>query len=432
MMFLPLRTLSEGSSGIRVFRPAAMRRWALWSLPRSARAALLTAELAAAGLTIWLLLGETPDSATVERFALMVVLSVGYAELGARSERMRRFLSAGQGTPWTTPLTVWSIAALLTLPVGWAAGFIALQHAHGLVQYHRERSGAPHRLIFTASAAILAQLAAAQLVYLVPSGHLLKGSLTAGLAVFAIGLAFLIIDLGVLLVGMWLSIRPPSLRLLLPDGDAVGSELASFGLGVGAAVLLVHSPVLLPAIVIPVVYMQRGSVLKMLHRASRTDAKTGLLHNAAWTDDARLALSRCERSRTPVSMLLIDVDNFKSINDTRGHLVGDEVLTAVAGALRHELRGHDGIGRFGGDEFVVLLEGLAPAEAQAVAERVRAVIEALDVSGVTPRVSIGLAHTEPGAPDVTVEQLLGAADTALYVAKAAGRNQLAVAPALVR
>jgi diguanylate cyclase (GGDEF) domain len=393
---------------------------------------LLGVEATAVGLTVWPLLREAPSATAVERLAILVALSVGYSETVARSERMQRFLTAGHDAPWASPLTVWSIAALLTLPAGWAAGFLVLQCAHLLMQARRERSGAPHRLVYMCAAAILAQLSAAQLIQMEPTSHLLQGSVVGGLTIFAAGLAFLTLDLAVMIGGIWLSARPPSVRLLLPDGDAIGMELASFGLGVGAAVLLVHSPVLLPAIVIPVVYMQRGSVLKMLHRASRTDAKTGLLHNVAWTDDARLALSRCERSRAPVSMLLLDVDNFKSINDSRGHLVGDEVLTAVAGALRHELRGHDGVGRFGGDEFVVLLEGLAPAEAQTVAERVRAVIEALDVSGVTPRVSIGIAHTDPGAPDVTVEQLLGAADTALYVAKAAGRNQLAVAPALVR
>jgi diguanylate cyclase (GGDEF)-like protein len=128
--------------------------------------------------------------------------------------------------------------------------------------------------------------------------------------------------------------------------------------------------------------------------------------------------------------VIIDVDHFKAINDRRGHLVGDRVLSAVATTLRSELRGHDGIGRFGGDEFVVLLEEVGPEAAAQVAARLGAALAAIRVEDLTTGASIGMAHSDDHGG--TLEPLLEAADGALYVAKARGRGQVCVAPASMR
>jgi diguanylate cyclase (GGDEF)-like protein len=129
---------------------------------------------------------------------------------------------------------------------------------------------------------------------------------------------------------------------------------------------------------------------------------------------------------------MIDVDHFKQLNDTYGHLAGDQALRAIAARLRDNLRENDIIGRFGGEEFVVLLPETGLEQALHVAERLRAAIGAqpvpTDEGEVSVSVSIGVASCESARQPLSVEQLLKRADDALYVAKRRGRNQIKVAP----
>jgi diguanylate cyclase (GGDEF)-like protein len=393
----------------------------MWSIPRSARAFLLGTELLAVALTVGFLAAERPSATTLVRFGALLALTIGYAEVSKRSERLRRYLGAGRPNPRPNPLSVWSFAALLLLPVGWAAAFVAAQYAHATVQRRREQTSKPHRQIFVAAAAILAQVAAAQVLVPGALGHDLPGNLT----VVAAATVFTAIDLGLMLTGIWLTARPPSLRAALPDGDALSYEFVSLTLGVMLAEMLLHAPWLVPVMLGPVAYIHRSAMVKALREAARTDSKTGLLNTAAWTEQAHAALARCARKERTAAVVIIDVDHFKAINDLRGHLVGDKVLTEVAAALRRELRGHDGIGRFGGDEFVVLLEEVDPASAAVVAERLQVALAAICVDDLSPGVSIGMANT--GEHGATLESLLTAADGALYAAKAGGRGRVCVA-----
>ena len=130
-----------------------------------------------------------------------------------------------------------------------------------------------------------------------------------------------------------------------------------------------------------------------------------------------------------MAVLMLDIDHFKSINDTYGHANGDLALKAFAATVQQNLRENDLIGRLGGEEFAVLLYGCLPGEAARVAERIRASVAAsaidTDVGAtITPTVSIGLVEARPGAKDI--ERLLKDADAALYAAKAAGRNRVEV------
>ena len=150
--------------------------------------------------------------------------------------------------------------------------------------------------------------------------------------------------------------------------------------------------------------LHRCVLLRQLRQQASTDGKTGLLNADAWQRAARRILFRIGRLASGGSLLIVDLDHFKAVNDRYGHPVGDEVLRAVAETLRAELRTDDLIGRFGGEEFTVLLAGEQPLRVTA---------------------SIGIAeHPTHGS---TVEALIRAADSALYDAKAAGRDRTRVA-----
>lgn len=140
----------------------------------------------------------------------------------------------------------------------------------------------------------------------------------------------------------------------------------------------------------------------------------------------RLQQEAAKHSR-PLSLLMLDIDYFKRINDTFGHQIGDEVLVTFVSRLKNELRESDRLGRYGGEEFIVLLPGTPESEAEQVAERLRHAIADTDfkIEGQTLNVSasVGLATTEAEVV-VTQDQLIGRADEALYRAKESGRNRV--------
>ena len=151
---------------------------------------------------------------------------------------------------------------------------------------------------------------------------------------------------------------------------------------------------------------------------AETDQLTGIANRRRVTSDLVQAVLTARRERQPLSIALFDIDHFKRINDTYGHQAGDEVLKRVAATAAGAIRAHDLVGRFGGEEFVVVLPDTTAETAMSVAERVR---NAIETGGYTPAVtvSIGIAQLTVGESG---ENLLQRADQALYVAKREGRN----------
>ena len=152
------------------------------------------------------------------------------------------------------------------------------------------------------------------------------------------------------------------------------------------------------------------------------DTLTGLPNRALLVDRLSQALVGAARRDAPVSVLFVDLDQFKSVNDTNGHLIGDDLLVEVAERLRAAVRPSDTLARFGGDEFVIVCEDADVAEAQCIAERLAAVLkDPIELAGVLHHVSasIGIASTPPNEADANT--LLRYADIAMYDAKARGR-----------
>ena len=163
-----------------------------------------------------------------------------------------------------------------------------------------------------------------------------------------------------------------------------------------------------------------------LEALSQRDTLTGLDNRGYWESRADALLKRHQAKEQPATLMLIDADRFKGINDRYGHGVGDDVLRAIADVMRRELRSDGYAGRLGGDEFVVVLP-VTLADAQQVAERLRAAVEALpfpSVPGLHASISLGLASAPVSG--LSLREWIEAADRALYRAKHGGRNRAAI------
>lgn len=171
-------------------------------------------------------------------------------------------------------------------------------------------------------------------------------------------------------------------------------------------------------------YQQLFDLNKQLKELSTHDSLTGLFNRSAILDALNARIKQAERKSRPVSVIMVDLDHFKAINDTHGHLAGDAVLRAVAGAMQGALREYDQLGRYGGEEFLVVLDDTDVESARLVAERMRCAVEdqTVEHDGQMLRLSasLGLAQARSGERP---EGLIARADAALYSAKESGRNR---------
>jgi diguanylate cyclase (GGDEF)-like protein len=196
--------------------------------------------------------------------------------------------------------------------------------------------------------------------------------------------------------------------------------LVAVGMTISALTLIIALPL--------ATLLQRSFRHARLLSEAREDSKTGLLNAMTWEREAGAEVGRAVRTSSALAVALLDLDRFKQINDTYGHLIGDEVLRQVADTMTGLLREYDLAGRFGGEEFVMLLPQTRAPDAFKIADRVRAHIARLPVTTtggerVPVTVSIGVAALDAGSSRELTE-LLAAADAALYRAKASGRNQV--------
>lgn len=157
---------------------------------------------------------------------------------------------------------------------------------------------------------------------------------------------------------------------------------------------------------------------KQLEMLRRTDSQTGLFVRDHWLSEANAALQAFHANGQPACLLMIDIDRFKDINDTYGHVAGDEVISSAGRVIRDSIRTNDSAGRYGGDEFAVLCRQTPAAEGHTIAQRIQDGLKALhfpDYPGLQVTSSIGLAQTQAGL--TTLRAWIQSADLALYAAK---------------
>jgi len=228
-----------------------------------------------------------------------------------------------------------------------------------------------------------------------------------------------------------------TLRELYLARDSVQNDVAESCVAVLVTLGVAVTPLTILFAFPFVTLLQRSFRHVQLVNASRVDTKTGLLNAGTWEREAATEVARAVRTHTSLAVALIDIDHFKAVNDSFGHLAGDRALRTVARALPIFLREYDLVGRFGGEEFALLLPQAKALDAYRIAERIRVHIGSMpitvsDDAGAEPvrlSISIGVAalsarwDSNSGAQ---LTELLAAADGALYQAKRKGRNQVCV------
>ena len=190
-----------------------------------------------------------------------------------------------------------------------------------------------------------------------------------------------------------------------------------------------HEQAQLESLLSSLLYPLRNALLyRTATRSALRDPLTDTGNRIALDQALQREIELARRTQQPLSLLMLDIDHFKRVNDTLGHSAGDQVLKTVANCIKHQLRNIDRVFRFGGEEFIVLLSDTAREPAAMIGERLRLALQAQDygVEGqaIELTVSLGCATLLPGE---SAESLIKRADGALYVAKREGRNRLAMA-----
>ena len=277
----------------------------------------------------------------------------------------------------------------------------------------------------------LAGLAAEEAVRLVGAFSPDATSLTTVLGLFAGAMAFVVLNHLLVVVAVGFAGERRLRESLRDIGDGLPLDTALTVTGACLAALWTAAPELVALAVGPTVLIYRALWVPMLAHKARTDPKTGLFNFEHFSAEFELALEAARREEEPLSVVMVDLDHLRIVNNRCGHLAGDRLIRAVAEILSEMAAPRGIVGRFGGEEYALLLPGASLAEAREVAEEARRRAESLQLrvedgpEPLTVTISAGLAtFPEHGG---TMSALLSAADTALYDAKLGGRNRVRVA-----
>jgi len=414
---------------------AVVRDWAWWQLPLVLRSYVGAVPLAALALTAFATSQTVWTGADLMKFLLLLVCGMVSVAATPRVAYLKSGMTRDFLTAWVLPV------AILLPPVYAMLTPIPLQ----VLTQWRVHKGVVYRRVFTAGAISLAYGGASLLFRAFPASFA-GGPIGAGTHALTWALAVAACEMAgggghkFLIMGA-IKLSDPTVRLaeLELNQEALQADFAEFDLSVLITIVVAVNPVL-AVVAVPTVLLARRFIMHaQLLAQSRIDTKTGLLNASTWEREAAVEIARAVRMHVPLAVALVDIDHFKMVNDTYGHLIGDKALRAVTDALRSQLRGYDLAGRFGGEEFVVLLPQAREADALNVAERLRTHIAGLSIpvddgdesaGFVRLTISVGVASLDGESRELT--DMLAAADAALYHAKETGRNKTHVISAIAQ
>ena len=403
-----------------------LKLWPLWEAPR-ALVVYLLGVVAVFVVAVTIELGHFhPHRNDVVVYGVLLACAWACVEvtrrLGEQPGVIRDLQSA-----WTLPI------ALLLPPIYALLAPVPLKTLSQL----RVSRGVVYRRVLSVAAIGLAHfIASAAFHRLLPSGGVSAALLVSPgrtvLSAFCCAALCYVVNTAVVTTAVRLAAPETTWRQLLLDRESLYIDLVEVCIGVVVFTAWTVTPVAIVVLLPPAMLLQRSLTYAQMRTAARTDAKTGLLNATAWQEEADREIARANRERRPLAILMIDLDLFKGFNDTYGHLAGDRALAAVAASLVGGLRVYDQLGRFGGEEFSVVLPNADQAEAERVAERLRRAVAELSIPGVDPaaRLTVSIGAAMVGTHGSRLIDLLAAADVALYLAKAGGRNRVAFAPGL--
>jgi diguanylate cyclase (GGDEF)-like protein len=404
-------------------RLVAVAAWQVWTLPRWLSAFIVIVVAADVALLAVAMTRVSIRAHDLGLFFALLACSAATVELTRRASENTGFVKDVHA--------VWELPVAILLPLAFVPIAPAIRHA--LTQW-RIRRAPWYRRVFT-SAAIGLSYFAAGLAFRLLADHMglsisdpAAHALAWMLAVAACAVVQWSVNQALVLTAVKGSDPTATLREMQFSREPMYNDVTELCVAV-LVTFCVASNMIALAFAFPFVsLLQRSLRHAQLLRDSRADSKTGLLNAATWERESTVEIARAVRTRSPLALALLDIDRFKAINDTHGHLVGDEVIKEIARTLTGLLREYDLAGRFGGEEFALLLPQTRAADAFRIAERVRASIAELGVAvpggeRVHVTVSIGVAALDAGSRREYTE-LMAAADAALYRAKADGRDQV--------
>ncbi len=401
----------------------AATAWPVWTLPRWLIAFIAMVVAADAAGIAFAASRATFAVHDLGLFGLLLACDVAGLELTRR---------AGEPVGIAKDMhAVWELPIAILLPLVYAPVGPIIRIA--LTQW-RVRRGATHRRVFSAAALGLSYLVASavfhQLAAVVvgPVADPARRGLAGMLVIAASALIQRVVNSGLVLTAVKGADPAIRLRGVQFGREPLYNDVTEMCLAVLVAFGVASSPVALlfafPFATLPLRALRHAQLVS----DSRTDSKTGLLNARTWEREAEAAVARAVRTGAPLAVAVLDLDWFKSVNDTHGHLFGDEVLRQIGRCLPRELRESDLAGRFGGEEFVLLLPKTRAVDAFRVADRVRCRIAGLPLAApdgefIRVTASVGVVALDAGSRR-ELPDLLAAADAALYRAKRGGRNQV--------
>jgi diguanylate cyclase (GGDEF)-like protein len=370
-----------------------------------------------------------------------VLIFAALLACGVAVTEANRSVPEPQGTLARDLQAVWYLAIAITLPPWYALAAPIPLAVHKL---WRTRRMLIYRRVFSHAAIGLAYGLASVTFHSLPvsvvgtSPGTGRHALYWVLAVAACGMIGTLVNYGFILVAIRLSDPDARIRDLVGSRESLTSDVLELSLAVALALVVAINPVLMALALPTVVLCRRHLMQAQLLAQARIDAKTGLLNAGTWQREAAAEFYRARRSDAPLALVMVDIDHFNSVNETAGLAAGDQVLQGIARTVTQNLQGPGLVGRFGGEQFAILLPQTGETEARRMAERLRdhiagepIAIEDGSHAGFVFRltVSIGIAILDRSRR--ALAELIGAADKALSEAKTTGRNKVCVVPGVI-
>ncbi len=402
----------------------SLRSWQVWDLRGPLRGYVLAVPVVYAGVLVFTATTTSWQLRHALVFAALLACGIAVTEAN-------RSVREPQGTLARDLQCVWYLAIAITLPPWYALAAPIPLLVHKLC---RTRRMLIYRRVFSHAAIGLAYGLASLAFHSLPASVIGASPGTGRhalywvLAVAACGIAAAVVNYGFILVAIRLSDRDARIRDLVGSRESLTADLLELSLGVALALVVAINPVLMALALPTVVLCRRYLMQAQLLAQARIDAKTGLLNAGTWQREAAAEFYRALRSDAPLALVMVDIDHFSSVNETAGLAAGDQVLQGIARTVTQNLQGSGLVGRFGGEQFAILLPQTGETEARRLAERLRdhiagepIAIEDGNHAGFVFRltVSIGIAILDRSRR--ALAELIGAADTALSEAKTTGR-----------